>query len=183
MEKERQDLIDSMTQTHFPKECEERVIEIYGRKFSVYSDGSVKNHKSKKRRFGNITDKGYKSVLVKENGTLHTVFVHRLVAMAFIPNPENKPQVNHKNGIKTDNRPCNLEWCTNYENRRHSIEVLQHYGRRKPVICVETNEVFESVLDASKSKGINRSNIQLCISNKRKRAGGYTWKLIGGDSN
>ena len=66
--------------------------------------------------------KGYHRLeLVTLNGRKHFL-VHRLVAQAFIPNPENKPQVNHINGNKNDNSVENLEWCTNYENAHHAIK-------------------------------------------------------------
>lgn len=77
--------------------------------------------------------KGYLFVSLRKDGKTYIKKVHRLVAQEFIPNPENKPQINHKNGIKTDNFIENLEWVTNSENILHAYRVLG----RKPSITIK----------------------------------------------
>ena len=168
----------------FDDQAEERVAEMFGVKISVYSDGSVwiRRGFTNKRRFGNLTDRGYKSVTIRDRSEgrkiSRKVYVHKLVGMAFIPNTEHKPQINHKNGIKTDNRPENLEWCTNDENQRHRCVELDLYGQGRPVVCVETGKEYRTIKHAARQTGIQRSSISACISGRRITAGGMHWRLL-----
>lgn len=89
--------------------------------YSISNRGEVKN--SHKRLLKPYRDgKGYMAVALCKNGVPETKLVHRLVAAAFISNPENKATVNHINGVKTDNRIENLEWASQSENNKHAYD-------------------------------------------------------------
>lgn len=111
--------------------------------------------------------------------------VHRLVASAFIPNPNKYPQVNHINEDKTDNRPENLEWCSAKYNinfgtgRKRHLDKLR-ISRMMPVKCIETGEIFESQIAAARAKGCNQGNINNACNyvHNTRTAGGYHWEII-----
>lgn len=87
---------------------------------SVSNCGDIKSHG--KLIKGEICENGYKRIHVSHKGANHKYLVHRLVAEVFIPNPENKPCVNHKDGNKLNNCVDNLEWCTHSENNSHAYK-------------------------------------------------------------
>lgn len=96
--------------------------------------------------------KGYLRVSLSLNKVKFTTGVHILVAKSFVENPEKKPQVNHKDGIKTNNYPDNLEWCTNQENQIHAVEngLVKHNLGEKHHLSKLTNNQVKNIRQLSK---------------------------------
>lgn len=124
---------------------------------------------------------GYPVVNLFKNGKEKTVKVHRLVAKAFIPNPNNLSQVNHINEVKTDNTVTNLEWCTSQYNNNWGTRTDRMAAKHcKPIQQLSIDgtliEEFDSTYDAQAKLGINNSNICACLKGRRKTAGNFMWK-------
>lgn len=140
---------------------------------------------------------GYLRIQLWDQGKCKFVGIHRLIAEAFVPNPDNKPFVNHKNGNKQDNRAENLEWCTQHENIVHawktglskshfnhpnqSVKVLQFSYDGQTLI-----KEWPSQMEVERQLGINHVNVghscrcNLDVSRKRlSRACGFVWRFAG----
>lgn len=127
---------------------------------------------------------GYMRITLRKNEKVNIIPVHRLVARTFIPNPENKEQVNHKNGIKNDNRVENLEWVTSSENIRHRIDVLGVTLKNKKgskivqQLDMEGNVITEypSAKEAHRLTGFSQGHISEVCRGEKQSYKGFKWK-------
>lgn len=122
---------------------------------------------------------GYPIVLLSKDGKKKTLLVHRLVAKAFIPNPNEFNLINHKNEIKTDNRAENLEWCDAKYNTEYSYRLHPNVkANGKRVRCVETGVIYPSIGNAGFKTGIKYQHISRACRNKKRTAGSFHWEFV-----
>ena len=163
--------------------------------YEISSFWNVKSNKKNKKWWllsQELTKKWYLRVILCKNAIPKKFLIHRLVAQEFIANRENKPQINHKNGIRTDNRVENLEWVTASENVKHSIDYLwkksptlwNKYGKSplsKKVGMYNAYwlliKVFESTTQAG-TEGFESSNVSRCCNWKLPHVKWFIFKYI-----
>ena len=115
----------------------------------------------------------YLKVSLRKDGHIKHLFVHRLVADAFIQNPNNLETVNHRDEDKTNNVASNLEWMSREDN------IIYSQARQVQMFDKSTSELlatFPSLIEAERVTGIYHSSISYCCNGNRKSAGGYVWK-------
>jgi len=148
--------------------------------FPGYQVSNIGRVCSKRRilRVDNV--KGYDRVRLYRNKQVVRIFVHRLVAMAFIPNPDNLPQINHKNEIKTDNRVENLEWCTaKYNNAYGTGRKRAAISRSKAIAQYTTGgkliATYKQTKEARKKFG---KHIYSALAGRINTAYGFIWRYL-----
>lgn len=178
--------------------CEWRKTYIFPDYYSVSEKGDVRSERNGKI-LKPATDKhGYLYYVLCVAGERHTIKAHRLVATAFIPNPQNKPTVNHKNGCRTDNRVCNLEWMTNKEQSNdpltyshlladskkrdyQAMGMLRNFGRRLVKVRSVSDDYegeFSSQKAASDFTGVSQGQVSQCVSGQKQSCKGYVFEEI-----
>ena len=154
--------------------------------YEISTLGNIRNKKTKHMLSPNISQRGYKYVCLWKDGKHVTKYIHKTMGETFLPNPENKPMVNHKNGNKLANVITNLEWSTYSENNKHAydtgLKIISDkvretarrmgtsdaakqaaYNRHPNVLIVETGEIFESHIEVANLLGCKPPSVRRCL--------------------
>lgn len=137
-------------------------------------NGSIRTVSEKLRKI-NKNKSGYLMVILNKEGEKKGLKLHRLVAQSFLDNPENLPQVNHRNENKQDNRVENLEWCTQDYNNKYGTRTER---TSKKVKCLETGVIYPSTIEIQRKLGFSSANISKCCRGKVKTCGGFHWQYV-----
>lgn len=162
--------------------------------YHVSNLGRVKSTVCKKYHIlkPTLSCNGYHQVSLYVNGCSKTFFIHRLLMLSFIPNPENKPHVNHIDSNTINNNLDNLEWCTRSENIQHGYDFGnmkapmrgkfgKKHNRSKAIVQLTSGgayvNTFGSAYEAQRKTGISRSGISSACAGRQKTSGGFMWKI------
>jgi len=147
-------------------------------KYAISTTGDVKNVKSGRILRKEVSQRGYHRVILSINGKVIHRRIHRLVAMAYIPNPNGFPQVDHINGCKTDNRVENLRWVDNITNNNLFKSETPH--KRPVIVTTQTGSVqmYDSMMSASKSIGVSRYGVMATCYGHQNTTGGVKVELL-----
>lgn len=138
----------------------------------VSNMGRVKNNRTGKILKASFNSYGYLMVILYKNKKRKPLTIHRAVMLTFCPvSNSSEMEVNHINGVKTDNTINNLEWCTQAENIEHAFKI--GLKKRVEVICLDTMQIFDSYLAAAKNfENINSSNVQAVCDGRQSHTQG-----------
>ena len=140
--------------------------------YEISNNGVVKSLRTGAVKCSSNNGK-YKQVTLTKNGTSKTYKVHRLVAITFIPNPDNLPCVNHKDECQSNNNVNNLEWCSQEYNVNYSIGKRNNCGKWRKVYCPELNKTFPTLASAAKEVGVTIGAIWHAVQGNCKTIKGY----------
>ena len=160
--------------------------EYFFNKYDITKEGIIINKQSGKQSKGCINNRGYRMFTCRYKNKHFMYSIHTLLAIKYIPNPNNYPIINHIDGNKLNNSLDNLEWCTQSHNIKEASRLgLMDYSNNtnvpKKVIQInkdtkEIIKIYNSIIEASKELKINRTGISNCCSGRYKTSGGYIWK-------
>lgn len=164
---------------------EEAILSIFGKEYKLFSDGTVISH-FKNTIKGNNNGKGYLSIqFTRGSKFCKRIYIHRLVAEAFIPNPKNLQEVNHKNGIKSDNRVENLEWVSSKENKKHAKEMgllngCYTYSRSVIQMTMDREyiQTWKSAAEAARSLNCTKELIAQAARGICNSGKGFLWQYV-----
>ena len=142
--------------------------------YTVDENGRIFNKKRKKYLKTYLNAYGYPAIDLWKNGKKKYFLVHRLVAEAFVPNPNNYKEINHKDENPANPNVDNLEWCTRKYNNNYGNRLSKISSKVK---CVETGNIFCSIREAERQTGIKSAAICMVCNGKRKTAGGFSWRF------